>query len=65
MKRSPLLVIFVTVFIDLVASHRHPRLAVYVEGTQFDATRAPSGCCSRPTRSCSHLSPILGRLSDR
>src|SRR5215211_7195559 len=39
MKRSPLLVIFVTVFIDLVGfGIVIPVLPFYVEGTQFDAS---------------------------
>lgn len=67
MKRSPLLVIFVTVFIDLVGfSIVIPLLPFYVEGTQFDASPRAVGllfACYSVMQLI--FSPLLGRLSDR
>ncbi len=67
MKRSPLLVIFVTVFIDLVGfGIVIPVLPFYVEGTQFDAsTRAVGLLFASYSVMQLIFSPILGRLSDR
>jgi DHA1 family tetracycline resistance protein-like MFS transporter len=67
MKRSPLLVIFVTVFIDLVGfGIVIPVLPFYVEGTQFDASPRAVGLLFA-SYSIMQLvfSPVLGRLSDR
>src|SRR5918994_5671371 len=67
MKRSPLLVIFVTVFIDLVGfSIVIPLLPFYVEGTQFDASPRAVGLLFA-SYSVMQLvfSPVLGRLSDK
>jgi DHA1 family tetracycline resistance protein-like MFS transporter len=67
MKRSPLLVIFVTVFIDLVGfGIVIPVLPFYVEGTQFDASPRAVGLLFA-SYSVMQLvfSPVLGRLSDR
>ena len=67
MKRSPLLVIFVTVFIDLVGfGIVIPVLPFYVEGTQFDASPRAVGLLFA-SYSVMQLvfTPILGRLSDR
>jgi len=67
MKRSPLLVIFVTVFIDLVGfSIVIPLLPFYVEGTQFDASPRAVGLLFASYSVMQLIfSPILGRLSDR
>jgi DHA1 family tetracycline resistance protein-like MFS transporter len=67
MKRSPLLVIFVTVFIDLVGfGIVIPVLPFYVEGTQFDASPRAVGLLFA-SYSVMQLvfTPILGRLSDK
>lgn len=67
MKRSPLLVIFVTVFIDLVGfGIVIPVLPFYVEGTQFGASPRAVGLLFA-SYSVMQLvfTPILGRLSDR
>ena len=67
MKRSPLLVIFVTVFIDLVGfGIVIPVLPYYVEGTKFDASPRTVGLLFA-SYSIMQLvfSPVLGRLSDR
>jgi DHA1 family tetracycline resistance protein-like MFS transporter len=67
MKRSPLLVIFVTVFIDLVGfGIVIPVLPFYVEGTRFDASPRVVGLLFA-SYSVMQLvfTPILGRLSDR
>src|ERR687886_512508 len=67
MKRSPLLVIFVTVFIDLVGfGIVIPVLPFYVEGTRFHASPRVVGLLFA-SYSIMQLvfSPILGRLSDR
>ncbi|HZH31408.1 MAG TPA: MFS transporter [Pyrinomonadaceae bacterium] len=67
MKRSPLLVIFVTVFIDLVGfGIVIPVLPYYVEGTKFDATPRTVGILFASYSVMQLIfSPILGRLSDR
>ena len=67
MKRSPLLVIFVTVFIDLVGfGIVIPVLPFYVEGSRFGASPRAVGLLFA-SYSIMQLvfSPILGRLSDR
>ena len=51
MNRSPLLVIFITVFIDLVGfGIVIPVLPLYVESERFHATPRAVGLCSPPTR---------------
>ncbi|HYG08487.1 MAG TPA: MFS transporter [Pyrinomonadaceae bacterium] len=67
MKRSPLLVIFVTVFIDLVGfGIVIPVLPYYVEGTEFNATPRTVGILFASYSVMQLIfSPILGRLSDR
>jgi DHA1 family tetracycline resistance protein-like MFS transporter len=67
MKRSPLLVIFVTVFIDLVGfGIVIPVLPFYVEGTQFDASPRVVGLLFASYSVMQLIfTPILGRLSDR
>jgi multidrug resistance protein len=67
MKRSPLIVIFTTVFIDLVGfGIVIPVLPFYAEGTVFNATPRTVGFLFA-SYSIMQLvfSPILGRLSDR
>lgn len=67
MKRSPLIVIFTTVFIDLVGfGIVIPVLPFYAEGTIFNATPRTVGLLFA-SYSVMQLvfSPILGRLSDR
>src|SRR3981189_1727114 len=67
MKRSPLIVIFTTVFIDLVGfGIVIPVLPFYAEGTIFNATPRVVGLLFA-SYSIMQLvfSPILGRLSDR
>src|ERR1041385_3906537 len=66
MKRSPLIVIFTTVFIDLVGfGIVIPVLPFYAEGTAFNATPRTVGFLFA-SYSIMQLvfSPILGRLSD-
>ncbi|HEX7314783.1 MAG TPA: MFS transporter [Pyrinomonadaceae bacterium] len=67
MKRSPLLVIFVTVFIDLVGfGIVIPVLPFYVEGGPFEAgPRAVAMLFAIYSVMQVIFSPILGRLSDR
>jgi DHA1 family tetracycline resistance protein-like MFS transporter len=67
MKRSPLLVIFVTVFIDLVGfGIVIPVLPFYVEGTQFDASPRVVGLLFASYSVMQLIfTPILGRLSDK
>src|SRR5215210_1679039 len=67
MKRSPLLVIFVTVFIDLVGfGIVIPVLPFYVEGTRFDASPRVVGLLFASYSIMQLIfSPILGRLSDK
>ena len=67
MKRSPLLVIFVTVFIDLVGfGIVIPVLPYYAEGTRFGATPSQVGLLFA-SYSIMQLvfAPVLGRLSDK
>lgn len=67
MKRSPLVVIFTTVFIDLVGfGIVIPVLPHYAEGTQFNATPRAIGLLFASYSIMQLLfSPILGRLSDK
>jgi MFS transporter, DHA1 family, tetracycline resistance protein len=67
MKRSPLLVIFVTVFIDLVGfGIVIPVLPYYVEGTKFNASTRMVGLLFASYSVMQLIcSPILGRLSDK
>src|SRR2546430_12001772 len=65
MKRSPLLVIFITVFIDLVGfGIVIPVLPYYAEGTKFGATPTQVGLLFA-SYSVMQLvfAPVLGRLS--
>ena len=67
MKRSPLLVIFITVFIDLVGfGIVMPVLPFYAEGTKFGATPSQVGLLFA-SYSVMQLvfAPVLGRLSDK
>jgi len=67
MKRSPLLVIFITVFIDLVGfGIVIPVLPYYAEGTSFGATPSQVGLLFA-SYSVMQLvfAPVLGRLSDK
>ena len=67
MKRSPLLVIFITVFIDLIGfGIVIPVLPYYAEGTQFGATPSQVGLLFA-SYSLMQLvfAPVLGRLSDK
>jgi DHA1 family tetracycline resistance protein-like MFS transporter len=67
MKRSPLVVIFVTVFIDLVGfGIVIPVLPYYVEGTKFNASPRMVGLLFA-SYSVMQLvfTPVLGRLSDK
>ena len=67
MKRSPLLVIFITVFIDLVGfGIVIPVLPFYAEGTRFGATPSQVGLLFA-SYSVMQLvfAPVLGRLSDK
>jgi DHA1 family tetracycline resistance protein-like MFS transporter len=67
MKRSPLVVIFVTVFIDLVGfGIVIPVLPFYAEGTEFNASPRTVGLLFA-SYSIMQLvfSPIMGRLSDK
>src|ERR687887_1324191 len=67
MRRSPLLVIFITVFIDLVGfGIVIPVLPFYVEGTKFNASPRVVGLLFA-SYSVMQLvfTPVLGRLSDR
>lgn len=67
MKRSPLLVIFITVFIDLIGfGIVIPVLPHYVEGTKFNASPRTVGILFASYSVMQLIfSPILGRLSDR
>src|SRR5918912_1241610 len=67
MRRSPLLVIFVTVFIDLIGfGIVIPVLPYYVEGTKFNATPRAVGLLFASYSVMQLIfTPILGRLSDR
>jgi len=67
MKRSPLLVIFITVFIDLIGfGIVIPVLPYYAEGTRFGATPREIGLLFA-SYSVMQLffAPVLGRLSDK
>src|SRR5215210_4389686 len=67
MKRSPLLVIFITVFIDLLGfGIVIPVLPFYAEGTQFNATPRMVGLLFASYSVMQVIfSPVLGRLSDK
>lgn len=67
MKRSPLLVIFITVFIDLVGfGIVIPVLPYYAEGSHFGATPREVGLLFASYSVMQLIfSPVLGRLSDR
>jgi DHA1 family tetracycline resistance protein-like MFS transporter len=67
MRRSPLLVIFVTVFIDLIGfGIVIPVLPYYVEGTKFHASPSMVGLLFTSYSIMQLIfTPILGRLSDR
>src|SRR5436305_10159653 len=67
MKRSPLLVIFITVFIDLVGfGIVIPVLPFYVEGTKFNASPRMVGLLFASYSIMQLIfTPLLGRLSDR
>ena len=67
MKRSPLIVIFTTVFIDLVGfGIVIPVLPFYTEGSIFNATPRTVGVLFASYSIMQLIfSPILGRLSDR
>ena len=67
MKRSPLLVIFITVFIDLIGfGIVIPVLPFYVEGTKFDASPSTVGLLFASYSIMQLIfTPVLGRLSDR
>ncbi|MEP6706275.1 MAG: MFS transporter [Pyrinomonadaceae bacterium] len=67
MKRSPLLVIFITVFIDLVGfGIVIPVLPFYAEGTVFNATPRMVGVLFASYSILQLVfSPVLGKLSDR
>jgi len=67
MKRSPLLVIFITIFIDLVGfGIVMPVLPFYVEGTRFNATPRDVGLLFASYSIMQLIfAPILGRLSAR
>ncbi|MDQ2976975.1 MAG: MFS transporter [Acidobacteriota bacterium] len=67
MKRSPLVVIFTTVFIDLVGfGIVIPVLPFYAEGTRFNASPRTVGFLFASYSIMQLIfSPILGRLSDK
>lgn len=67
MKRSPLLVIFITVFIDLIGfGIVIPVLPFYVEGTKFQASPSTVGLLFASYSVMQLIfSPILGGLSDK
>jgi len=67
MKRSPLLVIFITVFIDLIGfGIVIPVLPYYAEGTRFGATPREVGLLFASYSVMQLIfSPVLGRLSDK
>lgn len=66
MKRSPLLVIFITIFIDLIGfGIVIPVLPYYVESPQFNATPRAVGLLFASYSVMQLLfAPVLGRLSD-
>ncbi len=67
MTRSPLVVIFTTVFIDLLGfGIVIPVLPLYAEGTQFNATPRTVGLLFASYSVMQLIfSPVLGRLSDK
>src|SRR6266849_9529411 len=67
MKRSPLLVIFITVFIDLVGfGIVIPVLPFYAEGTKFGATPREVGFLFASYSIMQLIfAPVMGRLSDK
>ena len=67
MKRSPLVVIFTTVFIDLVGfGIVIPVLPFYAEGTRFNATPRTVGLLFASYSIMQLIfAPVLGRLSDK
>src|SRR5215831_9937266 len=67
MKRSPLLVIFITVFIDLIGfGIVIPVLPFYAEGTKFGATPSQVGLLFASYSVMQLIfAPVLGRLSDK
>src|SRR5437879_893586 len=67
MKRSPLVVIFITVFIDLVGfGIVIPVLPFYAEGTKFGANPRQIGLLFASYSVMQLIfAPVLGRLSDR
>jgi len=67
MRRSPLVVIFITVFIDLIGfGIVIPVLPYYVEGTKFhSSTRMVGFLLASYSIMQFVFTPILGRLSDR
>src|SRR5947199_954125 len=67
MKRSPLVVIFITVFIDLVGfGIVIPVLPFYAEGTKFGANPRMVGLLFASYSVMQLIfTPVLGRLSDR
>src|SRR5436305_1668960 len=67
MRRSPLLVIFITVFLDLVGfGIVIPVLPFYVEGTKFNASPRVVGLLFASYSIMQLIfTPLLGRLSDR
>ena len=67
MNRSPLLVIFITVFIDLIGfGIVIPVLPFYVEGTRFNASPSMVGLLFASYSIMQLLfTPVLGRLSDK
>ena len=67
MKRSPLLVIFITVFIDLVGfGIVIPVLPFFAEGTKFGATPREVGLLFASYSVVQLIfAPVLGRLSDK
>src|SRR6266566_8544276 len=67
MKRSPLLVIFITIFIDLVGfGIVIPVLPYYAEGSRFGATPREVGLLFASYSVMQLIfSPVLGRLSDK
>src|SRR5712671_4960726 len=67
MKRSPLFVIFTTVFIDLVGfGIVIPVLPFYAEGTRFGATPREVGLLFASYSVMQLIfAPVMGRLSDK
>lgn len=67
MNRSPLLVIFITVFIDLIGfGIVIPVLPFYVEGSRFNASPSMVGLLFASYSIMQLIfTPVLGRLSDR